>query len=212
MRCNESVIQLQSNRDAAAIASRRWTGCFGEVTVVRLGLARNHPSLPDIDRQRELLIAEGGCASVVDIEAGAAAERRLEKSLAALPPDSVVCVVSLDVLGRPLPDLVRLLRDLGELSISVAIVSPKEGETLLVPQEDVVRLLRHLSAYNGRQFSSPPGSNGGTNWYGRSFRAAGDFNRHQVVHARKLYGEGMSLREIGLIFQTSPEEVWKVVS
>jgi len=179
------------------------------VTAERIGLARSDPSLPDIGRQRELLTETGGCSVVIDIAAGAAGEKRLERSLAALPRETTLCVVSLDVFGRSLPDLVRLLRDLGELSISTAIVSAKEGETLFRPRKDVVELLRRLSAYNGR---TPGPTTDGPHWYGRSFRPAGQFNRHQVLHARKLYGEGMSLRAIGLIFQTSPEEVWKVVS
>lgn len=179
------------------------------MTGERIGLARSHPSLPDIERQRELLAEAGGCGGVIDVAAGVAGEKRLERSLAALPKGTTLCVVSLDVFGKSLPDLVRLLRDLGELSISIAIVSVKEGETLLRPRKDVVQLLQRLSAYNGR---APGPATDGPQWYGRSFRTAGQFNRHQVLHARKLYGEGMSLRAIGLIFQTSPEEVWKVVS
>mgnify|MGYP001263579086 CR=1 FL=1 len=184
-------------------------GCVGDVTVERIGLARSHPGLPDIERQRELLTGIGRCDAVIDVETGAAAERRLEKSLSALPAGATVAVVSLDVFGRPLADLVRLLRDLGELSVSIAIVSPKDGETLLRPGDDVLELLRRLSAYNGRASSA---ASTGPNWYGRTFRSANQFNRQQVLHARKLYGEGMSLRAIGLIFETSPEEVWKIVS
>lgn len=179
------------------------------MAVERIGLARSHPSLPDIERQRGLLAEAGGCSIVIDLAAGAAGEKRLERSLAALPKGTTLCVISLDVFGRSLPDLVRLLRDLGELSISIAIVNAKEGETLFRPRKDVVELLRRLSAYNGR---TPGPTTDGPQWYGRSFRPAARFSRHQVLHARKLYGEGMSLRAIGLIFQTSPEEVWKVVS
>ena len=179
------------------------------MTAERIGLARSHPSLPDIERQRDLLAEAGGCSVVVDVAAGAAGEKRLEKSLAALPKGTTICVASLDVFGKSLPDMVRLLRDLGELSITIAIVSAKDGETLLQPRKEVVQLLRHLSAYNGRV---PGPSADGPHWYGRAFRTAAQFNRHQILHARKLYGEGMSLRAIGLIFQTSPEEVWKVVS
>lgn len=179
------------------------------MTGEKIGLARSHPSLPDIERQRELLAEAGGCSVVIDVAAGAAGEKRLERSLAALPKGTTLCVVSLDVFGRSLPDLVRLLRDLGELSISIAIINRKDGETLLRPRKDVVELLRRLSAYNGR---APGQTTEGSHWYGRPFRTAGQFTRHQTLHARKLYGEGMSLRAIGLIFQTSPEEVWKVVS
>ncbi|MCF8504932.1 MAG: hypothetical protein K9G59_08455 [Caulobacter sp.] len=178
-------------------------------TPCRIGLVREHPSLPDLERQSEILTTVGECPTVVEVGVGAGGGKRLEKMLSTLPKGPTVCLVSLDVFGKALPDLVRLLRDLGELSISVAIITRKDGETLLRPHEETVELLRRLSAYNGR---SQPQPGDGPQWYGRTSRAASEFNRHQVLHAKKLYGEGMSLRAIGLIFQTSPEEVWKVVS
>lgn len=173
----------------------------------RIGLVRGHPSLPDLERQSEILTTIGECPTVVEIGTGGG--KRLEKFLSALPKGTTVCLVSLDVFGKALPDLIRLLRDLGELSISTAIITRKDGETLIRPDREAVELLRHLSAYNGR---TPPQTSDGPQWYGRTSRTAAGFNRHQVMHAKKLYREGMSLRAIGLIFQTSPEEVWKVVS
>lgn len=175
----------------------------------RIGLVRAHPSLPDLERQSEILTTVGECPTVVEVGSGAGSGKRLEKFLSALPKGTTVCLVSLDVFGKALPDLIRLLRDLGELSISTAIITRKDGETLIRPHREAVELLRHLSAYNGR---TQPQPGEGPQWYGRTSRTASEFNRHQVMHAKKLYGEGMSLRAIGLIFQTSPEEVWKVVS
>ena len=180
-----------------------------DVTPERFGLVRAHSGLPDLERQSDVLTTLGRCGVVVEVHAGAAGEKRLEKVLATVPTGSTVCVVSLDVFGKPLADLVRLLRDLGELSISVALLDGEGEEVLFPPTEEVVTLLRHLSLYNGRGAGS---ATDGRPWYGRPIRTAAGFNRHQAQHAKKLYGEGMSLRAIGMIFETSPEEVWKVVS
>lgn len=175
----------------------------------RIGLTRAHPSLPTVERQGDILTTIGRCDALIEVERGVAGDKRLEKTLATLGAGTTVCVVSIDAFGRPIGDLVRLLRDLAELSISVAIVGGAEGETVIRPKSDVIELLRQLSACSGRSHGA---TGEGARWYGRSFRSATQFNRHQVLHARKLYGEGLSLRAIGLIFETSPEEVWKVVS
>lgn len=202
-------MRLSSNRDDVALGSpRNGVGGAGIVTVERIGLTRGDPCLPALSRQVEILTEVGRCGAIVEADASSRGQKRLDRLIRGLGPGSTLCVVSLEVFHRPLHDLVRLLRDLAELSITVAIVSRNDQEVAIRPHAAVADLLRQLAAFNGRASAS-----GGdkAQWYGRAFRPAAQFTRHQVLHARKLYGDGMSLRAIGLIFQTSPEEVSKVI-
>lgn len=175
--------------------------------MARIGLTRGDPSLPPLERQIAILTKAGRCETLIEAESGASGDKRLDRLLRGSGPGATICVVSLDVFHRPLHDLIRLLRDLAELSITVAIVSRNDGEVAIAPDARVVELLRQLAAFNGKTSTGAETAR----WYGRTFRPAARFTNEQALHARKLYREGMSLRAIGLIFETSPEEIWKVI-
>lgn len=176
---------------------------------MRVGLVREDAALPDLDKQAELLLARGDCGEVVEVDNGGLGPRRLEQFLRSLQAEDVVCVVSLNVLSRSLGRLIRFLKSLAEARISVVVVGREEDEIPIRPGEEVLSLLQLLAACDPHHQSSEEVR---SVWHGRAFLRAEDFTAHQRDHVHTLYEGGMSLRAIGMIFRTSPGEIWKLLA
>ncbi|HYG27159.1 MAG TPA: hypothetical protein VD906_09645 [Caulobacteraceae bacterium] len=175
---------------------------------MRFGFVRSDPALPAVDTQVRLLSAAGCGGQVIDVEAGHAGAERLDKFVQNLTADDVVCVVSLKVFGRAGRGLAQLLLSLAEASVGLSFISLNGEETLVPTTAECAALLAQLfeALPPDADQSAPP------TWYGRAFTPAADFTEHQRDHVLKLYEDGASLRVIGLIFKTSPNEVMKVVT
>lgn len=169
---------------------------------MRYGIVREGPRLPPEAVQRRLLEAESCDVILQEGEASHESQHRLFRLLRALKKGDEVVVYSLDCFQCPTGHLATLLRDFLSTGVVVQVVGEPARKTNLA-RTTAVQLLSLLAEHEAR-------------WPGRDQPASIDrrrkgLTRHQIDYAKKLYRDGASLRQIGLLFQVSPNQAMDIV-
>lgn len=171
---------------------------------MRYGIVRDAPRLAPAAAQRRLLEASGCDIVLEEHEPSNESQHRLFKLLRALKAPDEVIVASLDVFQKPTGELAQLMRDFLNLGVELRIVGDL-GQPEALSRLDVTALLGLLAEHEARRpLRAQP-----TAAAPRPQRRG--LTRHQIDYARKLYKDGTSLRQIGLLFRVSPNEVMDLI-
>lgn len=174
---------------------------------MRYGIVREAESLPPPASQKLVLKAHGCDTLIEEASPGALAAKRLEELIAGLRPDDELLLPSLDVFLMTSAEIALALQDLLDAKITVRIANGALAATVLRPGDSSALLVALLADHERRRPTSVvqdsrPRSAGGSRK---------PLSRYQIEYARKLYAKGTPLRAIGLLFQVSPDTIWKVV-
>lgn len=174
---------------------------------MRYGIIRDASFLPPPAEQRELLESRG--CDVIIQERGSTpdAAHRIDRLLFGVKNGDEVVVQSLVVFLKSTGDLVQTLRNLLELGARITIASSRTDSVTLSPSEELIGALNLLADHESRR-PAPPATRARGRIGGGS---RNPLSPYQIDYARKLHGEGASLRSIGLLFQLSPEDVWQLI-
>ena len=115
-----------------------------------------------------------------------------------------VVVHSLDAFDASIGDLVRLTRGFCDVGVSLWILG---GETadILEPEQPTPRVLALLADFEERHPSRTP-----TRRRARAIEPL--LTPHQLKFARDMHRRGYGVREIGLLFRLSPNEITILMS
>ena len=146
------------------------------------------------------MIEEVGCDVVFEERSQAAAGQSiLSHLLQRLKADDQVIVHSLEVFEASIGDLTRMFHAFSQGGVTLCIVGGAALQTL-EPVRPAPRALALLADYEERH-----PTRGGTRR--RAWAEAATLTSHQLRFARDMQRRGHSLREIGLLFRLSPNEV-----
>jgi hypothetical protein len=178
-----------------------------EFKAMRYGIVREADSLPPAASQRQMLKAQGCDTLIEESGAGALPARRLEELIASLRPGDELLLPSLDVFLMTTAEIALVLQDLLDAKVVVKIANGALPAAVLRPGDHSAGMIALLADYERRRPTttvqdSRPRSAGGSRK---------PLSRYQIEYARKLYAKGTPLRSIGLLFQVSPDTIWKVV-
>lgn len=165
---------------------------------MRYGIIRESPGLAEAKTQRLLLEHAGCCVVLEDHGPSKDFSARIEQLIGRLGPDDEILIEDLRVL--PANCLPRLLLQIMRAGASLRIGMAPDAETLR-PSQEGMRVLALLAPHGLPRPKETP-SPASPRKRGRSA-----LTRFQVQHARKLFRQGMSVREIGMVFRLSPEEI-----
>ena len=135
------------------------------------------------------------------------ARRRLAKLLFRMTRGDDLIVHSLDVLDMSTGELAHRLRDMFEVGVTLRIALDAETALVFPPEEPMMSLVSALADHEARRPQSEKA-------YRRRRSSAGRdlaLTNYQIEYARKMHQEGVSPRLIGLLFQASPDEIWRLV-
>ncbi|MGA0605130.1 recombinase family protein [Phenylobacterium sp. VNQ135] len=173
---------------------------------MRYGIVREAPGLPPAAVQRQALEAATCDVVLHEGQATPEAQRRLARLLFGLRAGDEVVVHSLDAFQRSTGDLARLIRNLLELGVTLAVVGDDPNGAVLGPSDANLKVFSLLAEHETRR---PTRALAGGSTLKSGSR--NPLSKYQLDYARKLYREGASLRAIGLLFQVSPREIWDVI-
>jgi len=174
---------------------------------MRYGLIRDASFLPPPAEQR-VLLESLGCDVVIQ-ERGAAQEAalRIDRLLGGLKDGDELVVQSLVVFLKTTGEVAQTVRALLSQGARITVAASETEITTIEPAPAVIAALDMLADHESRR-PSP-----------RAVRSRGrigggsrnPLSPYQVDYARRLHGEGASLRAIGLLFQLSPEDVLRLI-
>ena len=171
---------------------------------MRYGVIRSSPRLPAIEDQRQV-VEDVGCQAVFEERAHASVgQSRLLPLLERLKAGDEVVVHNLDAFDASIGDLVRMMRGFCDVGVSLRILEADTAE-VLEPLRPTPRLLALLADYEERHPTRSPTR--------RRARAVEPLlTPHQLKFARDMQRRGYGMREIGLLFRLSPNEVETLLS
>jgi len=171
---------------------------------MRYGVIRSSPRLPAIEDQRRNAESDG-CQAVFEARAHASTgQSRLLPVLERLKAGDEVMVHSLDAFDATVGELVRMMRGFCDVGVSLRILGG-EAVDILEPQRPTPRVLALLADFEERHPSRTPTR--------RRARAVEPLlTPHQLKFARDMQQRGYGMREIGLLFRLSPNEVTALLS
>lgn len=160
--------------------------------------------LPLSEGQQERLLAAAGADTFCRIGDDARGRQQLDQLVSDLRAGATLHVTGLDAFGRSLPEVLRLVRGLLEMGVTIKVVEDEET-SIIAPIEPVTQAMRILVAFasSNRQGLEPA--------HVRRPRTA-SLSEVQIKYARRLFSEGEPLRIIGLIMRVAPDDVWKAIS
>jgi len=174
---------------------------------MRYGIVRSAESLPAPTDQREILESHG-CETVIEEPAtGPMAAKRLERLIPTFEAGDELMLPGLDVFLMTTADIAMALQDLLEANVVIKIATGPSTATEVRPGDPSAQIICALADHERRRPSRsvpenrPRGAGGSRN----------PLSRYQIEYARKLYARGTPLRAIGLLFQVSPDTIWKLV-
>lgn len=171
---------------------------------MRYGVIRSSPRLPPIEDQRRAAEA-AGCQAVFEERAHASTgQSRLLPVLERLKAGDEVVVHSLDAFDASVGDLLRMMRGFCDVGVSLRILG---GETVEVvePQRPMPRVLALLADIEQRHPSRAATRR-------RARAVEPPLTPHQLKFARDMHRRGHGMREIGLLFRLSPNEITILMS
>lgn len=171
---------------------------------MRYGIIRASPRLPNLDDQRVSLEA-AGCQTVFEERAQASSgQSRLLPLLERLKAGDEVTVHSLDAFDASIGDLVRMLHGFCEAGVTLRILGD-EAADIIAPLYPTPRALVVLAAHEARH-----PTRGQTRRRARAVEPL--LTPHQLRFARDMQRRGYGMREIGLLFRMSPNEMAVLLS
>lgn len=166
---------------------------------MRYGVIRFSPALPPPDEQRHLVEAVGCDVILEERSQTVSAQGALLPLLNRLKAGDEVVVHSLEAFDAGVGELARMLCNFNEVGIVLRIVGGPILESL-TPSRETPRALALLADYEARHPTR--------NLTRRRNRTnPAPLTPHQLRFARDMRRRGHSLREIGLVFQLSPDEI-----
>jgi hypothetical protein len=174
---------------------------------MRYGIVRDAESLPPPPDQKLILNAHGCEMLIEEYATGPATAKRMERLVAALKSGDELVLPGLDVFCLTTGEIALILQSLLSAGIAVTVATSPESATVLRNGDNGIQVVTLLAEHERRRPShvvndSRPRSVGGSR---------NPLSRYQVEYARKLYAKGTPLRSIGLLFQVSPDVIWKVI-
>lgn len=174
---------------------------------MRYGLIRDATFMATPGEQREILEALGCDPIVHERSSGVEGARRVARLLFGLKAGDELAVQGLGAFLNTTGELARVLRDLLEVGAAVIIAPERGREHRLEPSDAAIQVLAALAEHEALR--PTPQVMRGSGRIGGGSR--NPLSPYQIDYARKLHGQGASLRSIGQLFQISPEEVWRVI-
>ena len=166
---------------------------------MRYGIIRISPRLPAPEDQRRRIEAVG-CDVVLEERSHApSGQNILLPLLQRLTLGDQVIVHSLEVFEATVGDLTRTLRAFNDSGVTLRLVGGGEVETL-EPVRPTPRALTLLAGYEERHPTRPT-------THRRARAEPSTLTSHQLKFARDMQRRGYSMREIGLLFRLSPNEM-----
>ena len=166
---------------------------------MRYGIIRISPRLPAPEDQRRR-IEEVGCDVVFEERSHApSGQNILLPLLHRLTVGDQVIVHSLEAFEAGVGDLTRMLRAFNDRGVTLRLVGGAEVETL-EPVRPTPRALALLADYEERHPTRATTRR-------RTRPEPATLTSHQLKFARDLQRRGYSMREIGLLFRLTPNEV-----
>lgn len=170
---------------------------------MRYGVIRIAETLPAAVVQRQM-IETTGCDLLLEERASTPASRKvLMQLLHSLKDGDEVVVHGLETFDVSLGEMVRLLRRLHEAGVTLRLVGGGSLESVS-PRGPMPRLLALLADYERRHREPAP-------TFRRQRTSHAPLTPHQLRFARDMRRRGHSMREIGLVFQLSPDEVTALI-
>jgi hypothetical protein len=174
---------------------------------MRYGIIRDASFLPAATDQRAILQALGCDLIIQERGADPDAAQRIDRLLATAKAGDDVVVQSLMVLLRSTGELVQALRDILARGARILIAGGAHDVVAIEPDPPLLELLELLADHESRRPAGPAlrprGRIGGG--------SRNPLSPYQIDYARKLHGDGASLRAIGLLFQLSPQDVLRLI-
>ena len=170
---------------------------------MRYGLIRISRELPPGEVQRRM-IEMTGCDVILEERSSTAAGRKiLMQLLHGLKDGDEVVVHSLEAFEAGVGDLARLLRRFHESGVTLRLVGGVQVESL-PPRGPLPKALALLADHAVRHRTPTPTQR-------RQRTSPAPLTPHQLRFARDMRRRGHSMREIGLVFQLSPDEVTTLI-
>jgi hypothetical protein len=170
---------------------------------MRYGLIRISADLPAAAIQRQL-IEMTGCDVMLEERSSTSQGRNvLIQLLHGLRDGDEVVVHGLQAFDANLGQIVRLLHRFHEAGVTLRLVGGEQVESFK-PQGPVPRVLALLADHEARHRAPPPTRR-------RQRPTGAPLTLHQLRFARDMRRRGHSMREIGLVFQLSPDEITALI-
>lgn len=173
---------------------------------MRYGIIVEGPHPPSAEVQRGLL-APHGCDVIVEERAMTPdARRRLMRLISRLKRSDELVVHGLEAFGQTTGGLVQLLREVFRRGAAVVVVREAKQRVRFEPEASLSALVNALADHEAGQ-ALPTGLRRRRGEVGRRIQ----LTAHQIEYIRKLHAEGASPRAIGLLFQVTPDDVWRIL-
>lgn len=170
---------------------------------MRYGVIRISGDLPSGELQRRL-IEMTGCDVILEERSSTAAGRKmLMQLLHGLKDGDEVVVHSPEAFDVGVGDLARLLRRFHESGVTLRLVGGVQVESL-PPRGAIPKALALLADHAVRHRTPAPTQR-------RQRTSSAPLTPHQLRFARDMRRRGHSMREIGLVFQLSPDEITALI-
>lgn len=166
---------------------------------MRYGVIRISPGLPPPEDQRQRIEA-AGCDVYLEERAHAVSGQGLLLPLLyRLKTGDELLVHGLEALEASVGEMARILRTFNEVGVTLRIVGDDPSITL-APSNPTPRALELLADYESRHPTRAATRR-------RARTQAPLLSPYQMKFARDMQRRGYSMREIGLLFRLSPNEV-----
>jgi len=172
---------------------------------LRYGLIRETSYLPTPEWQRRTL--EGLKCEVIQQLSGEdfLTDQRIGQVLFQLSKGDEIVVHNVAIFARTMAQAIRVLHSLLELDVTV-LVGPEADR--INARDNVLDVLAILAGQEHQRYTDAEPLDR-TRVQGGS---QNPLSRYQIEYARKLYSQGSTLRSIGMLFQVSPNEIWKAIA
>lgn len=168
---------------------------------------RKLDELPPVDVQRRWLDSLA-CENIVFEDSTPDGQRRLRQRLRALRAGDCLAVFNLRALDFTTGELAVFLRKLCDLGVAIQCLDDNLRYEVLEASAEMSRALSLLAAHEERT----PSRRRRSRPDGRSRRdPARPLTQYQIDYANKLMMRGTPLRDIGLLFQMAPDEIWELL-
>ncbi len=174
---------------------------------MRLGVILDSSQLPSIAIQTSILQAHGCDEIFCEGRATPYANRRLARLLLRLKRGDELVVHSLEALDLDTGELIRRLSAMVEVGVGLRIAFDQKTSRLFAPDAETAVLLAALAEHERRRLPSDRPARRRRSPAGGALA----LTSYQIEYARRMYMEGASPRSIGLLFQASPDDIWRLV-
>lgn len=174
---------------------------------VRFGLVRDAEGLPEPEVQVRGF-ERVGVDQLLSETLRQDGQRRLRKWITTLRRGDTIVAFGLNAFNLSTGELAVLLRTLCEAGVTVELLDAGLRPQRIEPTPSVPRILALLAEHEQQM---PPSRRQRAAPHTRSGRGGKPLSRYQIDYATKLLRRGTPLRELGLLFQMAPDDIWAVL-